>query len=200
MSLLDLIFPKFCIECKQPGKYICANCVKDVLDGSFDKDNFSVFKYKGVIKKAVISMKYKFSSDIAGELVENTICRLKVMKRHRITLVPVPLHKFRQNWRGFNQSVILGEIIAEKMNWDFLPNLISKIKNTNMQANLKRVDRTTNVRDAFIVNTDISKNMTKENKILIFDDVYTTGSTISEIKKVLNKSGFNNVYSLTIAR
>lgn len=200
MDLFDLIFPKFCIECKSPSKYICTNCVNKVLDGSFDEENFSIFKYKGVIKKAIVLLKYKFATDVACELIENMSSRLKVMKHHNVSLVPVPLHKFRQNWRGFNQSIILGNMITEKMNWNFLPDLILKQKNTSMQANLRRVERKTNLKDAFLINPNIDLSKIKNMKILIFDDVYTTGSTILEIKKVLKQAGFKNVYSLTIAR
>ncbi len=198
MNILDFIFPKYCLECRKSGKYMCCDCVSKVLDGTFDKNNFAVFKYKGVIRKAIVSLKYKFASDIADELVSMSVDRLKSTKFHNITLIPIPLHKQRENWRGFNQSEILGEKIARKLNWEYMPNLLIRSKNTHPQVNLKGDERRKNLSGVFCVNHPQIQH-TKHN-ILIFDDVYTTGSTIKEAKKVLEKAGFKNIYSLTVAR
>ncbi len=198
MNLLDIIFPKFCFECGLSGKYMCSNCVTKVLDGTFDKNNFAVFKYKGVIRKAIVSLKYKFATDIADELVGICIQRLNSSKFHNVVLVPVPLYKQRENWRGFNQSELLGQKIAEKMKWKFVPELLIRTKNTHPQVNLKGGERRKNLSGVFSVRSSYIQYTTYN--ILIFDDVYTTGSTIKEARKVLEKAGFKNIYSLTIAR
>jgi predicted amidophosphoribosyltransferase len=107
MNLLDLLFPT-CLECGTYGKYLCDSCVEKVLDGTFDKNNFSIFKYKGVIRKAITALKYKFATDIADELVEVCLTRLKSTKFKDVLLIPIPLHRQRENWRGFSQAEILG--------------------------------------------------------------------------------------------
>ena len=115
MNLLDFLFPKSCLECGKSGKYLCSSCVEKVLDGNFDKNNFAIFKYKGVIRKAIISLKYKFATDIVDELIEICVDRLKSSKFHNVCLVPIPLYKLRENFRGFNQAELLGEKLAKKV-------------------------------------------------------------------------------------
>lgn len=198
MNLLDFVFPKYCLECGKSGKYLCCDCVSKVLNGTFDKNNFAVFKYKGVIRKAIVSLKYKFATDIADELISITIERLKSSKFHSVTLVPIPLYIQRENWRGFNQAELLGDKIARKLNWQFEPDLLIRLKNTHPQVNLKGDERRKNLSGVFTINPNFKLHA--KYSILLFDDVYTTGSTIKEAKKVLEKAGFKNIYSLTIAR
>ncbi len=200
MNLLDLIFPKKCLECNKDGKYMCDSCISKILDGTFDKNNFAVFKYKGVIRKAILSLKYKFASDIADELIGVSVGRLNSSKFHKVTLVPIPLYKQRENWRGFNQSGLLGQKLAVKMKWEFAPDLLIRTKNAHPQVSLKGDERRKNLSGVFSVNSDLTTYYMLHDAIVLFDDVYTTGSTIKEAKKVLEKAGFKNIYSLTIAR
>ena len=68
MNILDFIFPKKCLECGSFGKYICDNCLKKVGKSGWWGRNYSVFKYEGVIRKAIIALKYKYSTAIVDEL------------------------------------------------------------------------------------------------------------------------------------
>ncbi|PIU28820.1 hypothetical protein COT08_00355 [Candidatus Woesebacteria bacterium CG07_land_8_20_14_0_80_44_9] len=201
MGLLDLLFPKKCLECGQTGKYICGNCLKKVPPGGWiNKETYSCFKYGGVIRKAIIALKYKYSAEIAGELAE--ICVKNLISNHFISgyraLVPIPLHWYRQNFRGFNQAEIIGEKIAKKMGWRFIPELLIKTKSTKSQVELKGPDRRKNLSGVFSLNPGIL--VSKYPSIILFDDVYTTGSTLSEAAKVLRRAGVKNVWGLTIAR
>lgn len=198
MNLLELFFPISCVECSKGNKYLCDECIDKVLDGTFDKNNFAIFKYKGVIKKALLSIKYKFATDISEELLKNCVKRLRSTKFHDITLVPIPLHKQRKNWRGFNQSELLGEKLAKEMNWKYKNDLLIRTKNTIPQVGLEGISRRSNLTNIFEVYS--KNNLNKEDPILLFDDIYTTGSTISEARKELTKAGFTKIYSLTIAR
>ncbi len=198
MNLIDLIFPKKCLECGREGGYICSGCVANVLDGSFDENNFAVFKYRGVIRKAIVSLKYKFAYDICDEIVDACVSRLKSSKFHEVLLVPIPLYWRRENFRGFNQSEIIGQKIAEKMRWEFVSDFLIRNKNTHPQVGLKGLTRRANLCGVFSVNP--SYVLGTKYSILLFDDVYTTGSTIKEAKKVLKEFGFKKIYSLTIAR
>lgn len=199
MNLLDFIFPKTCLECGKSGKYLCDSCISKVLDGTFDQNNFAVFKYRGIIRKAIITLKYKFAYDIADELAGESFKRLKPNKFHNVVLIPIPLHWQRENFRGFNQSEILGKKIAEKMDWKFIPDFLIRNKNTHPQVGLKGFARHSNLSDVFSVNSNYSL-LTLNSSLLLFDDVYTTGSTIKEATKTLKRYGFNKIYSLTIAR
>lgn len=208
MNLLDLLFPKQCLECNKSGKYICDSCYCKVRPCNVvDKQNYSVIRYEGVIRKAIISLKYKFAFDLVDELVS---CVLRVLKTNskfltfnsKLILVPIPLHRHRQNWRGFNQSEIIGKKLAEKMGWKFIPDLLIRTKNTVPQVGLKGLARRSNLSDVFCLSPNyLSNNLfVYLSNILLFDDVYTTGSTINEARKVLQEAGFKNIQSLTIAK
>lgn len=201
MGIFDFLFPVYCLECKKEGRYLCSSCLNKVLDGNFDSKNFSVFKYKGVIRKAITALKYKYAYDITKDLVDSIVSRLKVSKIHNVLLVPIPMYVINENFRGFNQSIVIGQEIANKLKWDFLPDLIIKNKNTKHQVGLKQKERINNLYNAFCLNDKYSddKNI-KKRKILLFDDVYTTGTTIKMVRMLLENSGFEKVYSLTIAR
>lgn len=202
MNLLDLIFPKKCLECGKVGKYICDNCIKKITPARCEGNNYSIFKYEGVTRKVIISLKYKFSFDVADELVEKLVLEIKKsnFKLNDIILVPIPLHYKRENWRGFNQSELIGEKLAKEMNWKYIPDLLIRQIQTVPQVGLKGLARRQNLSGVFIINQKYSSLLTVHDSLLLFDDVYTTGSTINEAKKVLEKEGFKKIYSLTIAR
>lgn len=200
MDLVNFLFPRKCLECGSEGKYICNDCYCRVRPCNVvDKNNYSIFKYEGVIRRAIISLKYKFATDLTDELTDVCVQKLSTFHLPRTTvLVPIPLHKQRENWRGFNQAEIIGENLAKKMGWKYIPNLLIRRKQTTPQINLKGVDRRKNLSGVFVINPNIL--LPSAYRLILFDDVYTTGSTINEAKKVLSETGFKNIKSLTIAR
>lgn len=199
MGILDLLFPKKCLDCGIEGKYICEMCVKKVPVNRWQEDNYSIFAYQGVIRKAIIALKYKFATEVAKELAE--ICSLKLNFSNfgpKTILVPIPMHWRKQNLRGFNQAEIVGKLLAEKMHWQFEPNLLVKTSSTIPQVGLKGPSRQSNLVGAFIINPKTKRDYRTE--FVLFDDVYTTGSTIKEARKVLEMAGFKKIQALTIAR
>lgn len=202
MNFLDLLFPKYCLECGKESKYICEVCYSKVSPYGRNGNNYSIFKYEGVIRKAIISLKYKFATDIADELVLAVLPKLTTYHfPHSTILVPIPLYKTRENWRGFNQTELIGEKLAKTMNWKYIPDLLIRNKNTTPQVGLKGVARRSNLSGVFTVCSDyLSNSLVIHSSVVLFDDVYTTGSTINEAKKVLENAGFTKIYSLTLAR
>ncbi len=223
MGLTDLVFPKNCLECGNSGGYICESCLKKVrganlvcsecgrysfggkthkycrrgqcLDGTV-----SIWKYEGVMRKAVIKLKYNFAYEIAKELVQKSIFEIKNRTSFpRAILVPIPLHRRRQNWRGFNQAEEIGRLVADEFGWKFLPNLLVRKISTLPQVSLSRERRRENVKEVFSLNPIYRSLTFRDNLFLIFDDVWTTGSTIKEACKVLKKAGAKEVWGLTIA-
>lgn len=200
MNLFDFIFPKKCLGCGADGKYICENCIQKVGKGGWLGRNYAIFRYEGVIRKAIIALKYKYSTEIIKELQSYVVTELK--KQNFVGsnyLIPIPLYKKRFNERGFNQSEEVGRLIAKAMGWQFESNLLIKTKNTKHQVGLKGLDRRKNLSGVFSVIPNYSLT-TNNCQLVLFDDVYTTGSTIKEATKTLEKVGFKNVWSLTIAR
>lgn len=194
--ILNLLFPKKCLECGVGGVYMCLKCLNKVSLGGWHKNHYSVFKYEGVIRKAILALKYKYATDIAEGLT--SACTSKMKLTDVYTLTPVPLHKKRENLRGFNQVELIGKKIAKQKNWKFIPNLLIRTKSTTPQVNLKGSARRTNLSGVFKLNP-IYTNQAIPN-ILIFDDVYTTGSTIKEITKTLGEAGYKDIKTMTIAR
>lgn len=223
MSIADFLFPKKCLECGREGSYVCSSCIAKLktlsqvcidcgrpsIDGmthiscrhplGLDGLIF-IWPYGGVVRKAILALKYKYAKQIADELAQ--YCILFLRKRYVIlppksTLIPIPLYWFRENWRGFNQTEEIGKLIAKGMNWNFQPELLIRKRLKTPQAQLKKKDRAKNIRGVFSLNPSYKLQATS---YILFDDVLTTGSTLKEATKILKRKGAKNVWGLTIAR
>ncbi len=229
MTILDFFFPKKCLGCGRTGSYFCSDCLNLVslesaricplcerpsmggfthprcgtrtsLDGLT-----SVFAYKGIMRRAITKLKYRFVSDIACELVELFLSFCgedkdfsQVSQREKIALVPIPLHPARERWRGFNQAELLGKMITENLGINFVPGLLQRVKNTQPQMKLAEKARKENIQNAFQTSPNIL--ISQYPNILLFDDVWTTGATLREAGKVLKQNGAKFVWGLTLAR
>lgn len=203
MSLSSFLFPKRCLGCKKGEVYICSQCLVKVRKArpsssgpSFDR-RISLWRYEGVIRKALIALKYKFIKDVAEELVKRFVKEVgeKNLPKKAV-LISIPMHKKRKNWRGFNQAEELGKMVAESFGWDFSANLLLKTKKTIPQTELKGSARQKNLKGAFSLNPRYSL---PTGHIILFDDVWTTGSTLKEAVGVLKKEGVGRIYAMTIA-
>ena len=112
-------------------------------------------------------------------------------------MVPVPLHVRRLRERGFNQAVLLGEIWAREWNLPLDRGAMRRIRWTEPQINLTAAQRRDNVKDAFDVR---DANAVKGRRVLLVDDVYTTGSTVKECAVALKAAGAREVAVVTVAR
>lgn len=121
------------------------------------------------------------------------------------TIIPVPLHSKRKMVRGYNQAQLVAEEVIKRLNKEYYVNsnivcennVLIKTKNLQPQSK-KRVDsRFNEIKDAFKVQ---NKEKIVNKNVLIFDDIYTTGSTANECKRVLANSGAKKVSILTIAK
>ncbi len=112
-------------------------------------------------------------------------------------IVPVPLHPRRLRERGFNQAVLLADFLSRSRRIPISRNNLRRIRWTEPQVNLSPEDRIKNVRGAFAVRRP---ELLEGKKLLLVDDVYTTGSTVSECAKVLKRTGAGEVHVATVAR
>jgi len=161
-----------------------------------------LWPYGGVVRKAILGLKYKYATEIAKELSSNITSEVKsnrVALPKKATLVPIPLHKKRKNWRGFNQVEEIGKLVSEAVGWEFVPDMLVRRELRTPQTELKREQRKKNIKGAFALNPIYDIHNTKYD-IILFDDVYTTGSTLKEAAKVLRRNGSGDVFGLTIAR
>jgi competence protein ComFC len=231
VKLLDLLFPKQCLGCGKCGQYLCERCIapqltkqkcivceKWAIDGfthprcigkyTIDR-TISIWDYNGTVRKAIISLKYKFAKEIAGELVTHIIKAIDVMNLQissNSIILPIPMHWKRKNWRGFNQVEEIGKSLSQSISEacrfevSYEPNLLVRIQQNKPQAGLKRTERATNISGVFSVSPNYSPLAISDKLCILFDDVYTTGATLKEAGKVLKQNGAKRVWALTIAR
>jgi ComF family protein len=111
-------------------------------------------------------------------------------------IVPVPLHPARERERGFNQSMLLAKLLSAKMSIKSMPTL-ERIRYTTTQTAFDRAERMQNLHGAFRLrkNADV-----RELRVLLIDDILTTGSTLSECARVLKKAGARSIHAVTAAR
>jgi ComF family protein len=116
--------------------------------------------------------------------------------QHPDLLIPVPLHSSRLRSRGFNQAVLLGEVLSRQWHIPLLRQGLKRTRATTPQMELNRTERLTNLRGAFVV-TDTAALANRS--IMLVDDVFTTGSTLAECAQVLRQAGCLQVSAVTIA-
>lgn len=223
MNILNIIFPKRCVECNKLGSYfcktcrtkikyttrqICPMCEKQAIDGvthpvcktTYTIDGLtSFFHYDGMIQKAVKFLKYRFVFDLAEEFIDlipiQTIGRLD----NKSILVPIPLHPSRLQFRGFNQAEVLGRLIAGKLNIPVRADILKRVKKTKPQVEMKdREKRLTNMKDVFSLHQPLTTSH-KQSMIFLFDDVFTTGATLRAAANVLKRAGAKNVWGIVMA-
>jgi len=210
MSLiLDLIFPRNCLLCGKNGRYFCPKCfslqktnpVKHLIH-SKKEGSLSLFRYENIVKIAILELKYKFVTDLATQLVNLSVHQiktnfphiLKYWQENNFVLVPIPLFSSRQNWRGFNQSILLGKILAKKLKLNFSDQILFRTKYTHTQAKIKNhTQRIANLQNAFVVNQKIPPN------IILFDDVASSFSTLNSAFNSLKCDDLNRCWYLTLA-
>lgn len=227
--ILDFIFPKNCLSCGKSGGYFCRCCIEKIVQGElicpfcskpslggithpvcrrrYGLDGlWSLGLYKDPLRKAIQKLKYRWIIELADNLtaiiIEYWVRRSPFLLEKIIrdggtdwVVVPVPLYWKRQNWRGFNQSALLAQQFAKKVGLEYCEALV-RVKDTKPQVRLQAPDRKRNVRDAFLLKPD-SKLKTK---VILVDDVWTTGSTLKECSFVLKKNGVKQIWALTLAR
>ena len=115
------------------------------------------------------------------------------------TLVPVPLFLKRENMRGYNQSLIFAKELARRIPGAKVKNLLVRTRDTGTQTRLSAISRKLNVRNAFCVPEKHKKQVTPTERYVVIDDVFTTGSTLSECARALKMAGAKLVDAATFA-
>ena len=109
----------------------------------------------------------------------------------------VPIHKKRKIERGYNQSELIAKELAKNIQGLEYKKILIKIKNNQRQSELKKEQRLENVKDVYEIQ---NKQIIQGKKIILFDDIYTTGSTVNECSKIMLQAGTKKVGVLTIAK
>lgn len=197
ITTLPFINEPFCEKCGKPKESELMNCTECEGVHHYFEQALSVFEYTDRIQRLIYRFKYggeqHLSYTLGGFLAE----KLKGKKDWDANcLVAVPLSKKRLRERGFNQSALVAEELSSKLIILLLRNALVRTKETFAQAGLGRQERLTNLRFAFQVK---EPDLVKNKKIVLIDDIFTTGSTANECSRVLREAGASKVYVLTIA-
>jgi ComF family protein len=158
--------------------------------------------YDEKIKKIISGIKYNFIEELAeywDKLIEDYF-KLKQDWPKEAILIPVPLHAKRLLERGFNQSELICEALARVYGNEIKTGIVWRAVNSKPQAKLKSAERKGNVRGIFKVNKGIKIDKLRGKKIVLIDDVYTTGATMEECAKTLKEAGIKEIWGLALAR
>jgi ComF family protein len=209
--LLDLFFPKFCFGCQKEGSYLCQDCLS-VLEISSCHQKYSTknladlyfaLPYQNpLVKKLIQKFKYKpFIKELAENLASLIITHLQLLDNKpnftNFILIPIPLNEKRLKWRGFNQAEEISKELSKFLKLPLISNCLVRVKNSYPQVELTAEARKENVKDTFFCQ---NKEEIFGKKILLVDDVYTTGATMEEAARVLKKSGAKEVLGIVVAR
>lgn len=181
---------------------VCFSCRPTAKGSIFLNRLFAPFSYKeAAVRRTIKAFKYDFIEGLAGPLGKLTAGYLEKIKKgvdfKDLIVVPVPLHRIKFNRRGYNQSELLADEISKSFDLEIAKNLIFKMRPTKDQASLEDEKRTENLKGAFVCPRP---EAVSGKKILLFDDVYTTGATMNECARVLKQAGAAEVWGLAIAR
>jgi len=201
-SLVTLTDP-FCPYCKsflEEGDTTCGFCNSA---GKFSDDHEillvrSLGRFDDYYKELIHRFKYGKKIPLGkrlGQRLGETINDDSIFLKSDF-LIPVPLHKSRYRERGFNQSDILAEGISKVIGLSVLKSVLKRKKNTKDQTRLSPQEREKNVRGAFVV---IEPERINGKKIILVDDVITTGATLSECAWMLKQAGAEKILGMTIA-
>ena len=199
--LLDILFPRYCFGCHHHGYYLCPICrSKIILKSIKPGDRLSLFRYNGPIKTIITELKFNFVSDVASEMAEfiaiSIVTKypnlLSYWQEKNFVLTPIPLHPRRQNWRGYNQSELVCHHLSQQLKLGYDSHVLVRAKYIVPQTKIhdKLLRRQNTISSFKLINN-------KYQNIILFDDVYTTGSTIRSAKSVFPKN--TQIWTLTIA-
>ncbi|MDX1924752.1 MAG: ComF family protein [Rickettsiaceae bacterium] len=155
----------------------------------------SLLRYDDNAKSIIFNFKYNDKTYLSNFFVKMMIAKYSSLIEDVDIITYVPMHKFKRIFRLYNQAWVLANAVAKASNKKLRPNLIIKKRNTKSQTTLSKTLRKTNLIDNFEVRTRLDGL-----KILLIDDVITTGSTVNYCAKALKKQGAQKVYILSIAK
>jgi competence protein ComFC len=181
-----------CGRCGLPtafATFVCEMCKN--VDFGFESAR-APLRYEGVGKELVHALKYRGYKKVVGKLAAPLM--LQVVGDERFdAVVPVPLHRSRLRKRGFNQAELLARGVAEKINAT-LSDTLKVVRSTRDQVELSAAQRRANVAGAYTAGGPV------RGKVLLIDDVFTTGATMSACATTLTRAGAHEVHALSLCR
>lgn len=218
-ALLDFLFPPRCVVCRGAGEWFCPECQariekieppfcrgcgRSLHTGPCPHAKNTPMQMEGVralayfeggMREAVHAFKYNHRIELApilGGMLNDYLSRHPVPGE---ILVPVPLHAEREQARGYNQSLLLANELGRLMSIPVLGHAMKRVRATQPQFELNASERRANVRGAFKADASVAGV-----RVLLVDDVCTTGATMDECTIALRNQGAKSVWGLALAR
>ena len=187
-------------KCKKCGKQIekaeqeyCRDCTR--FGHSFDR-GAAVFAYDDIMRRSISMFKYhnrrEYAKVYAVEMYRH--CRHFLKQAAPEVILPVPVHPLKKRERGFNQAELVAKELGKLMNIPVDTKYLFRKEKTTPQKELTRQQRKANLRQAF----DVQKKGKYYQRVLLIDDIYTTGATIDGISEILRENQTNIIFFLTI--
>lgn len=203
-AALDWIFPPRCVGCGRVDAWWCSSCADDLTTLPLDPApyplepfvaTFSTGSHIGLLQDAVQALKYYGLTDLAPLLGARLAAAYPLLNVPIDLIVPVPLFNVRLMERGYNQSQILCAALAEQIG---IPTseALTRERDTGSQVGLNREERLSNVEAAFTADSA----QVAGKRLLIVDDVRTTGATLKACAQAALSAGAGAVYALTLSR
>lgn len=215
----DIAIPKghlVCRECRRKPVIVkeprCKKCSKPISSGELEycydcsskefhyNRGISLWLYDQTMKQSMIRFKYKNCKEYADYYVNELVRHLgkEILAIGPDVLLPVPVHKSRKRQRGYNQAELLATLLGRQLQIEVRTDILIRTVKTKPQKELSNVERMKNLERAFAVSEKCANQLSKFHKLIIIDDIYTTGSTIEACTKVLKKAGAGEVYFITL--
>ncbi len=201
-GVLDLIFTPRCVECGGEGAYMCASCLaavepeRSAFEVAAGIEARAVYRFEGAARKAVHQLKYQGVTALAPPLGRLMASRLPRETPATTLIVPVPLHRSRLRERGYNQAELLAKEVGRRTGAPVAVRLLGRTAAAPPQAQARSVEaRTDAVRGAFRAALEA-----EGARVLLIDDVCTTGATLAACAGALAEAGAAHVAALTFAR
>jgi ComF family protein len=196
------IVAPFCQKCSQPfdgsitSEFTCANCAHRTI--YFDAA-VSAYRGRGIVREMIHEFKYGRQihlRHLVARWLQAALDDERIRGSRFDIIVPVPLHAARQRERGFNQASLLATLLSAQTS---IPSkaVLERIRYTTTQTALDRSERMENLHNAFRLRKNVD---VRSLRVLLIDDVLTTGSTLSECARVLKRAGALSVHAATAAR
>jgi ComF family protein len=204
--LLDFIFPPHCGGCKKSGSVLCSSCISQFIPqhGRYHRAGLTglywAYAYEAPLKTCIHSLKYHGNIRIALPL---GLLLAKAYRANNIRadlIIPVPLYADRLKERGYNQAHLLAQTCAQAVGVPLNTSILQKRRETQVQAQLHRHERYSNVAGAFYCQSPIATKSLENRRIVIIDDVSTTGATLEACAAPLFAAGASEVWGLVLAQ
>ncbi|MFY0605503.1 MAG: ComF family protein [Cyclobacteriaceae bacterium] len=218
-DFVDMVYPRVCLGCDTillyQEEHICMRCKFSLpktnyhtrkpnrLDQKFvfEPKVMAVAAYlhynkKGIARKLIGELKYKGVQEVGSMLGYWFANDLKAAEWPVDLIIPVPLHVSKLKRRGFNQSEIIANGLAENLKVPVVTDVVSRVKNTNTQTRKNKVERWQNMDMVYSVQ---NTTLIKGKNVLVVDDVLTTGATMGQLVESLAKEGVAGIYIATLA-